>query len=72
MAEILVKSIKTERKPKQINLSLDELPKQKKTDKQPKEFPVKERKYPRPRVGNMEMGLNPYSKPKIVEDGKKL
>lgn len=58
-----------------------EIPKKKRFEELPKkESPVKPLKITkankeenkRPRVGNFQMGINPYGKAKIIEDGRKI
>ena len=65
MAEILVKSIKSDKEPRLVEV--EDIPKQSKTDKEPKKM--------KPEHSQVRLGhafLNPYGKPKVIEDGRKI
>ena len=70
MAEILVKSIRTDKEPRLVEV--ENIPKQSKTDKKPKEFKEDKRKYPRPRVWDPQMGLSLNNNPRNIKNGWKV
>lgn len=69
MAEV-VKSLKTEKKPKEIGLGLKDIPKLEESENIVK--PLKEKKNQRPRAGRIQMAPNPYGDPKIIENGNRI
>lgn len=70
--EQIVKTIRTNRPPKQPKFRLDELPKVIQTDRQPKSLIADDKEKQRKRAGIAQMGVNPNNKPKIIEDGRKI
>ena len=50
----------------------DELPRKESLVTPLKISKAEKEKDKRPRTGNVQMGINPYGKPKIIEDGRKL
>ena len=69
MAEYIVKSIKTDKEPKRPVSGLEDLPESKQTARPLKENKTEKK---RPRAGSIQMGINPYGKMVIVEDGRKI
>ena len=71
MAQVIVKSLKSNKEPKESKEGLDNLPEVKETDKKIK-IASKNRKNNRTRAGNIQMGINPYGKPTVIENGNKI
>lgn len=72
MAQNIVKTIKTDREPKQFKFGLDRLPEVKQTSRQPKILKDSDKEKQRARAGKVQGGINLKGKPKIIEHGKKL
>lgn len=72
MAEKIVKTIITDRPPKQPKNSLEQLPEVKVTSRPPKIIKASEEKNKRPRAGTMQGGINFKGKPKIEGNGSKI
>lgn len=72
MAENLVKSLKE--KPPKIRKKngFEEIPDAKIKERPPKILKGKEKTKTRPRAGGIQMGINPYGKPKIINNGCKI
>jgi len=72
MAENLVKSLKE--KPPKIRKKngFEEIPRAKIKERPPKILKGKLSNKNRGRVGNMEMGINPYGKPRVINNGCKI
>ena len=72
MAQNIVKTIVTNRPPKQPKFALEQLPEVKQTNRPPKSIKgVKEEKS-RTRAGNIQMSINLKGKPRIIENGNKI
>lgn len=72
MAQVLVKSIKSEKPVKQIKSGLDELPEQSQTEILPKDINELKRDKKRLRAGNVQMGINFKGRPEIINNGRKI
>lgn len=72
MAQNIVKSLK-ENPPKiRKNNGLEDRPMVKLRERTPKILRGKEKTKTRPRAGNIQMGINPYGKPKVINNGCKI
>lgn len=72
MSQNIVKVLTTNRPPKQSKNTLDELPEISETTRPPKIIKSTERKYKRPRAGNIQMAPNLRGKPVVIENGWKI
>ena len=72
MAENIVKSLK-EKSPKiRKKNGFEEIPDVKTKDKIVKPLKQKDTRSLRPRNGSIQMSFNPYGKPKVMGDGRKI
>ena len=71
MAQI-VKSIKSNRPIRQPKTGLEELPEVSQSERQPKSLVANKWENRRQCAGIAQMGVDPHSKPKTIEDGRKI